>query len=125
MQVEKRRVDIVLPSDLKEASGSLLSLCELFVGCLLDTKESLIDVKVEMPAKSVSCNDERLRETIRLFVGAGRIDGFITQLTSLFHSSPRQDLLGVLVCNENGNMRRFVFQRMGDACIDWRITADA
>jgi hypothetical protein len=122
MQVEKRRIDIVLPSDLKEASASLLALCELFVGCLLDAKENVIDVRVDLSTKSVSCSDGGLRETLRLFVGAGKVKDFILQLTSLLHPSPRQDLLGVLVCNENGRMRRFVLQRMGGACIDWRIT---
>jgi len=121
MQLVKRKIDLILPPGLEEASASLLSLCELFVGCLLDAKENTLDLRVDLPNRLVSSNNEKLREIVRLLVGAGRLEDFSSQLISLLHQSPNPCLLGLLLCSERGRVRQFSFQKMGDAYIDWRI----
>lgn len=114
-------VEIVLPADLHEASISLLKLCELFISGLLTTANEVVDVRVNLPDRSVSCKHRVIRETVRLIVGAGKLDGFVSQMELLLHVPDQVDSLGVLVARDGGVTRTFSFQRNGDAALDWRI----
>jgi len=123
MQIANSPIDIVLPHGMNEASINSLRLCELFISGLLSSDLGVINVAVDRAAKSVTCQDQKIRETIRLILGAGKLDAFVDQLTSLFHVSTNADALGDLICNAHGLVRKFVFYKEGVTAIDWRIVS--
>lgn len=124
MQIDNSPIDIVLPHGIDEASISSLRLCELFISGLLSSDLDVINVAVDRTAKSVTCQDQRIRETIRLILGAGKLDVFVDQLTSLFHASLNEGALGDLICNTHGLVIKFIFYKEGVAAIDWRIVSE-
>lgn len=124
MQIANSPIDIVLPHGMDEASINSLRLCELFISSLLSSDIDVINVAVDRAAKSVTCQDQGIRETIRLILGAGKLDSFVDQLTSLFHVSTKADALGELICNTHGLVRKFVFYKKSVAAVDWKIVSE-
>lgn len=121
MLIEKDSIDIVMPKSLTEGSANSLKLCELFIGGLWVANVFPLTLTVDLKSKSVSCTDQKLRETVRMFVGAGRLDGFAQQLTGLLHETSEAGAIGELRCVHLGTMKRFVIFDLGGASLHWKI----
>ena len=121
MRIADTSVDIVLPDNMSEASVSRLKLCELFIGSVLSSNLQVINVTVDQVAKYVICSDQRVRENIRLILGAGVLDAFISQLTSLLHAPSDSNALGELKYHLGGQVRKISFYKNEGAAIDWKI----
>lgn len=121
MQLEKPAIDIVLPPNLREASAKALKLCELFIEGLVLSNETIICLSVDAANKSVQCTDSRLREIVRLFLGAGRFNEFIQQQLALLHGVNEPNVLGELRCVHEGRMRKFVFIETKPPGNSWQI----
>lgn len=123
MQIEKSPIDIMLPPELREASARSLKLCELFVGGLISSSNKLISLSVDVANKSVECTDPGLRETIRLFLGAGRLDEFMQQMLVLLHRTEDVKSVGELRVMYNGKMRAFSFFKIESSNFCWEIVS--
>ena len=121
MQMNKLAVDIILPPNLAEASASALKLCELFIEKLIESKEKLINLSVDVPSKAVLSNDAAVKEVVRLFIGSGRFEEFKRQQGLLLHKSSSAEFLGELHCTHEGHFRKFVFSGSIEKT-GWRIT---
>ncbi|WP_400189914.1 hypothetical protein [Massilia orientalis] len=106
---------------MSEASISSLKLCELFIGSVLSSNLQAINVTVDKVAKHIICSDERVRENIRLILGAGALDAFISQLTSLLHTPSDSNAIGELKYRLNGQVGKISFYKNGSAAIDWKM----
>lgn len=102
-------IDIVLPAGLSEASGSALKLCELFLEALISSRAQLISVSVDIGNRSVQCGHSKLREVVRLILGAREFDNFVRQQLDILHPSSDANSLGELRFRQEGVDRKFIF----------------
>ena len=121
MLVQKDSIDIVLPASLTEGSADSLKLCELFVGALWSASSAELTLVVDVKNKSVDCTDQKLREIVRMFLGAGRLDEFVQQMTGLLHKTSEAGAIGELRCAQLGLMRRFIFFDLHQSSLHWKI----
>jgi hypothetical protein len=80
---EKKSVTFVIPDDLTEMSVSAIKLCELFASKLLNTTDSVIEIKVDEKNKLVTSRNHQIKELVSMYLKSRRLESFYKQLISL------------------------------------------
>lgn len=119
----KKAVDIILPSGLKEASESALSICELFIGRVLSSDMKNISVSVDASAGFLESNNLDVKEAVTLILRSKKIETFYRQLLDLLHPNEVVDELGEVRCVLGGSRLALgVTERKSFPDFSWNIT---
>ncbi|WP_260296016.1 hypothetical protein [Sedimenticola hydrogenitrophicus] len=121
--IEKKTVDIILPSGLNEASERALSICELFIGRILASGIEHISVSVDTSAVFVESNNAGVKDAITLILRSKKIEPFYRQFLDLLHSNEISDELGEVRCVLGGSRLALgVTEKKGFPDFSWNIT---
>lgn len=89
---KKKAVDIILPPRLNEASESALSLCELFIGCVLASGLKNIVLSVDTKNAVVESNISGVKDALTLMLRSKNMKAFYQQLIDLLHKESNGEL---------------------------------
>ena len=79
----KKAATFVISDDLTEISESAVKLCELFAAKLLDTADSVIEIKVDDKNKLVTSNNYTIKDLVSMYLKSRQLESFYKQLIAL------------------------------------------
>jgi hypothetical protein len=94
----KKIIYIIYPKTVKKIPSNLLAMSELIINGIVDSKNSIITIRINKQTKLVECNDGNLKRILSILLNANKLEDVKNILWSLLHKDIKN--------NKNSGMLR-------------------